>query len=357
MILLRLIILLLSIFSLTSEATKVLHVSFHKGCINNFEAVARELGLELTNFYIHDLSPYEFDGYSKGNVIYNITKKRSEKVWEKHKDFFNSHDVIVVSDTTPLSRIFLQNEWSKPLIVWICNRFDYADRASLDESFPDSAYYELLKTAAKRKNVKFIFYNEFEREYAIAKGVHLGDRVIKPYCAVAGHCFKEKIEDANKNLFFILDYHNNIHFINLQKQLQKIGIPAIRKRYSSPYELTSYRGIIHIPGAWSNLHLYENLSLGIVYFVPSIDFLNELRRENESFFMPDIKYFDHFFALSEWYSPSMSRNLIYFNSWSDLVLKVYNTNEAFKKSEEIKQFIAEHNTECLEKWRNVFCFN
>ena len=70
-----------------------------------------------------------------GNAVYNIGHQRAETVWNRHKDYFDKFDVIVTSDTAPLSRIFLQNGWRKPLIIWVCNRFDYCDYASLDLVF------------------------------------------------------------------------------------------------------------------------------------------------------------------------------------------------------------------------------
>jgi len=69
-------------------------------------------------------------------LVINVLKKFGNL----HKDYFDTFDVIVTSGTAPLHESFLQNGWTKPLIIWICNRFDYCDYASLDCNFPDQEY-------------------------------------------------------------------------------------------------------------------------------------------------------------------------------------------------------------------------
>ena len=87
----------------------VLHLSFHKGCINEINFIAQHLQFNLTSIFIHDLAHKEFDGQSSGAVLHNIGHERALNIWNKHKDYFNQFDVIITSDTAPLSRIFLQN--------------------------------------------------------------------------------------------------------------------------------------------------------------------------------------------------------------------------------------------------------
>jgi hypothetical protein len=79
---------------------KVLHMALHKGCINDFAEVARELSLDLTSWFIQD-DPVRFDKHARGNAIYNIGHDRAKRVWENNKDYFNQFDVIVTSDPAP----------------------------------------------------------------------------------------------------------------------------------------------------------------------------------------------------------------------------------------------------------------
>src|SRR5207249_2486069 len=136
----------------------VLHLTFHEGVANEFAGVAKELSLDLTTWNIHRLPPKFFDPQTQGVVLFNVGHDRAQRIWEKHKDFFNSFDVIVTSDTAPLARIFLQNDFKKHLVIWICNRFDYCDYANLDCYFPDPDFYKLFKEAAKKPNVTIAGY-------------------------------------------------------------------------------------------------------------------------------------------------------------------------------------------------------
>lgn len=104
---------------------KILHVSFHKGCIGDINNVARLLSLDIS--------------VMKADWDYLITHDRAAAIWDKYKEYFNTFDIILTSDTAPLSRIFLQNNYSGKLIIWICNRFDYPNR----DGFPDSEYFSL----------------------------------------------------------------------------------------------------------------------------------------------------------------------------------------------------------------------
>ena len=87
---------------------KVLHLSFHNGCRNDIEYVCKELKLDLT-FREFD------DGMSVGNDKYNVTHEKAENAWKKYKNFYDKFDCIITSDTAPISRVFLQNNWKKKL--------------------------------------------------------------------------------------------------------------------------------------------------------------------------------------------------------------------------------------------------
>src|SRR5689334_6402784 len=211
----------------------LLHLTFHKGCAREIEYITQHFGIKLTTMFIQSLAEYEFDPASHGNVLYNITHDRAERIWQTHKEYFDQFDLVLVSDTTPLARIFLQNNWEKPLIIWICNRFDYADAASLDGEFPDVEYYQLLRDAIKKKSVHIVAYTPFEHYYARDKGVYLGTEVIKP-CAPVSITTPHEKED----IFLIPPYHNDTLFLNLKAICDSYNIPCYNGRYNGPAELT-----------------------------------------------------------------------------------------------------------------------
>ena len=107
-----------------TKQTKALHLTFHKGCESELATISEALSIELQTWFIPDLPVHFLDGVAHGNALYNIGHERAERIWNLHKEYFEQFDVIITSDTAPLARIFLQNGFKKPLIIWICNRFD-----------------------------------------------------------------------------------------------------------------------------------------------------------------------------------------------------------------------------------------
>ena len=355
---------------------KVLHITFHPGCKNDFEEVARELDLDLTSWMIQDRGqefwgcdapygpnldlvanedfinqvdvPTTFFTVPHGNAIYNINHERAKRAWEVNKDTFYTFDTVVVSDTAPLSRIFLQNGWEKPLIIWVCNRFDYYDLPTRDETFPDNEYYKLMYDATKRKNVFFASYTPYEREYAKRKGVDWGDRIIKPIGV------KEKYDPPiRSSLRKGLKENTLLIFPRLKQDqvdqvIHECNTRAIRTwhgSYNGPEDIKGFKGGIFFPYAYSNLALFENLQRGVIHFVPTPEFLSTLK-----FYREDMTGRLHW---SEWYLAEYQKLIMYFNSWDDLKYKVDTLNSVHLKFT-IKQFGYHHRQEMLRRWRELF---
>ena len=325
---------------------KVLHISFHKGCENDIQYISTVLKFDL-EFMQFD------DGITKTNAKYNIGHDRANLCWNKYKDYFNTFDVIITSDTAPISRVFLQNNFQKRLIVWICNRFDYCDVATLDCDFPDKEYYDLVREAHYKDNVTVIGYTPFENYYAkIIRDVDVGDIYIKPIGNISSvyHNYTETNIENKETQFFIPPYHNDTIMMNLSAKITELGILNYSGIYNGPLDLVKYRGIIHIPYAWSNLALFENISLGIIYFIPSFNFLLEIKKDKDFYWTPP--FLEDMLYLSEWYNEDNKQLFIYFDSWDDLKDKIENTNyKELKKN--ILKFSVEHEDIQIAKWKEV----
>ena len=323
---------------------KVLHISFHKGCQNDIEYVAKKLGWDLS-FMEYD------DGISIGNDKYNVTKEKALSAWKKYKNFYDQHDIIITSDTTPISRVFLQNDWGKKLIIWICNRIDYSHQPSVE--FPDGEYYELIKNAKSNPNVIIIGYTLFENYYANnIKNLQIGSDCIKPIGQIEEtykNFISTKINNKEKT-FFIGPYHNDNIMINLKDKVESLGFSAYNGRYNGPLDLAEFAAVIHIPYAWSNLALFEAIQLQIIYFIPTLKFIKSLKNTGMFFWSPP--YIEDKLELSEWYCLEHKNTFVYFDSWNDLELKLQNTD--FQKQKEVlKKFGEEHEQIMLEKWKNI----
>ncbi len=346
-------VLLMSIFLIISCALearlKVLHMTFHNGCKQDFEEVAKELDLDLTTWYIQDLSRDFWEGFSAGNEIYNVGPTRAKRVWDRHKDFFNQFDAVITSDTVPLARIFLQNGWSKPLIIWICNRFDYAHpTGGIEERFPDQGYYDLMRAGTYMPNVRFISYTPYEYIYAKRRGVDVGTRIIKPLGKKEEHVdvisgIPSHIDKANTLLLFPRLEQNRVTVA--MRECAQRNITVWKGEYNGPEDLKGFKGVLLFPYAFSNLALFENLQRGIVHFVPTLRFLKHLgfirRGMGENL------------QWSEWYFDQYKDVIVYFDSWDDLKRKIETTNYHEMKRK-IRVFGQHHRQEMIQKWIDLF---
>lgn len=337
---------------------KVLHLSFHSAQIKEIEFLSKKFEFDLITWNPLDNAPYEdgniffcpFDGYSRGNRLYNIGHCRAQLIWELHKNFFKQFDLIITSDTAPLSRIFLQNNCTIPLMIWICNRLDYTNTASLDCEFPDAELYALFRKACRKKHTQIFSCTPFEIAYAHKKNIKLKKFIIKPL-GIPDEGLPKKpltLNKINREVsFFVLPYHNDK---TLPKILDALEISYYQGQYADLNDQKNFKGTIHIPHAWSSFTLFKNWSNEMIYFIPSKDFLKELSEQIEFFWSPplDWKELDY----SEWYLPQHQNLFVYFDSWEDLKRKIIDTDYKNMK-EKIKNFMHAHTEENLEKWENV----
>lgn len=353
-LLFTLIIPLSSTINVFTNPLRVLHLSFHKGCINEIKFIAQQLHFNLTSIFIHDLAPGEFDGQSSGAALYNIGRERALNIWNKHKDFFNQFDAVITSDTVPLARIFLQNNFTKPLIIWVCNRFDYADPESPACNFPDEEYYQLMRTAYHKNTVLSIPYTAFESIYAIGKNVSFNNEVIQP---IGAFNEQDKLSSIPANIdksktFFIPPYLNDTH-VNLAQECTRLDIMTYKGRYNGPNDLKDFKGIIHIPYAWSTFAFFENIQQGVPYFIPSSAFMFNLFRQGKIKWWQNSNFFKNNYHLAEWYNEQHSEIITYFDSWDDLKQKIESTDFAALRIK-IQQYAEKHRHKTLEQWRNIF---
>ena len=93
----------------------------------------------------------------------------ADTIWTNNSVYYKNFDYILTTDTTPISRIFLQNlnELNGKLIIYVSNRFDVGMKDDLE-------WVELFIYATKRKEkVTIVPFCEFEKVHAAAKGVHI----------------------------------------------------------------------------------------------------------------------------------------------------------------------------------------
>lgn len=334
----------------------MLHLTFHKGTMREIEGIAREVGWSVETWLIPELAPRFFDETSSGLCLYNIGHDRAERIWIRHADFFNQFDAIITSDTAALARIFLQNGYAKPLIIWISNRFDYHDATSLDCAFPDKEFYRLMNTAKTRPNVTVVATCPFEHYYARKKGVDTGSYVIKP-CGASLEAIQTPTIPSFVNkraCFFLPSYHNEKKFMDLETRCMHLNIPTYAGRFAAPMELQDFKGVIHLPYSWCTIALFMNTQMGLGYFVPSKKFVKSLQKKGNYWHQNSEFLFDrNKFYLSEWYSQENKELFVYFNSWKDLKNKIAQTDFAALRRR-VTAAAMKHKATMIDRWKELF---
>src|SRR6185436_4119745 len=90
-------------------------------------------------------------------------------------------------------------------------------------------------------------------------------------------------------------------------------------RYDGPADLRGFRGVVHLPYAWSTLAFFESVQQGLPYFVPSRRFLAALMRER--YWFQDREHLDAL-ELCESYAPAHASVITYFDSFDDLAAQI-----------------------------------
>jgi len=95
---------------------QAVHVTFHTACVRELDYIARTLRVALTHHVVTDPTLPAADG----NLVYNVHHARAERLWATHRRYYARFDLVIVSDTAALARVFLQQGvWTRKLIVWV----------------------------------------------------------------------------------------------------------------------------------------------------------------------------------------------------------------------------------------------
>jgi len=222
---------------------------------------------------------------------YNVSKDWAQQYYDSNRDEINSFDIVVTSDTAPLSRIFLQNvsDLEPRLVVWICNRFDYM-------IWGDVEFYSLVQTALKRKDSKVLFipYTEYEKGDSRVRlsinidktstitphGLQLSTKVIEDKAAEI-YGLNSNSEEKNLNqTIFVTRYANDQSYVNTPAILKRRDVPHISGSYTHPKQLASYAAVVTFPDAMSKFLTFETIQYGIPVVLPSISWLRKLAAGN-----------------------------------------------------------------------------
>lgn len=356
----RIIVLFLSLFFSIISKPKVLHLTFHEGSKSEVEELAKIFDFDLDSWQILQLPERSFDGISRNSHCYIMTEKRAADIYQKHKDTFASYDLIITSDIAPLCRIFLQHNWQKPLLVWVNNRFDFSIHRSAP--FPDQKYLEMFQQAKDQENVEIIGYTPYEKVHA---QTHRNITSIKSTIRPTGICTQQSQYQETQTTFraskvFFRNYINE-RKIQLGRLLSRVGIPNYTGSFAGSKDIARFKAMVHIPCVMSNYFLYENLSLGVVHFIPTKRFYKQMYMNKQVTFFDwtnpmrrnDNIPIEEIFAHCEWYNDEYKDLFVFFDNFQELASLVKKTDYAKMKEIIMKKYHV-HKKKTLSQWDKVF---
>jgi hypothetical protein len=296
---------------------KILHLSFHYGCISDLNTVFKLLNHEISHMFCMQTIPY------------HIPEHLAHHLWNTNKDTYNQYDLIITSDTVALSYIFLLhlNELKPHLIILNCNRFTYG--MDYEQKFITSLHH-LHK---KLNKITYIPYTDFERIWCGKHNVFLHERAIMPIGRYLQHindealikeCFKElktnhRTKEKNHTIF-LQNYNNHKDFMDLSKFLYDRGISVDFGSYVNIAELQDYLAIVVLPDQFSKYFTFESIQNNLIVILPSPNFLMQLVRQPGYYFNIEGskgQLTQDYINLCEWYKYPECR--FYFDSFDELI--------------------------------------
>ena len=329
---------------------KVLHISHHIGCFRDQQYILNKLDIHVDNYKFSD-------------NVFRITKEIADDFWSKNEDLFNSYDYILISDTAPLSRPFLQNihKLKPKLIIWICNRFDYGMSG-------DSEYYNLFRESVNNPQVKIAASTFFEKLWCMQYGINIMfNPVINPlgkhdsdFNIPRANVFNEmyggekELPDADA---FVPFYHNDNRFFQMADYLRSNNLSVYNGTFYSPHQLSKYSAFVTLPDTFCKWFSFESIHNNIPVLLPSVELLMKLSKQGNYLF--NITGYggaeiltEDLAILSEWYNPQLEKCRCYFDSIEEIpniiqTLKTSGKQDFTKYSQVLEQDI-------LDKWRLIY---
>ncbi|KAI8607632.1 hypothetical protein BC830DRAFT_1175126 [Chytriomyces sp. MP71] len=277
----------------TQETSKprILYYNVHPGTQGDFPVLclnALTHGLQQANFKVIltrlDLAFSSYNPYNFGYGM-NASYARQLIAEGKAREFCDSADIIVVSDTCPHARFLLEtfldpdpaNHCSAKIALELTNRFDWGyEEFSPHEHVSYRAFMWRI-VAEHADKVFWVANNPLEprqvADMAIATPLF---RLLRPigYSEVPAL----EVDAAQANLPMVRTKKDS----PILKHLDTLGVKylhvvqGVHSPYGGPKTAAKYRAFVEFPYQASTMKLYENIAAGVTVLVPSPKFYFEL---------------------------------------------------------------------------------
>ena len=334
----------------------ILYISRHNGTIDDMSYVASSLNMSIT---------CQLPTHKYGDVNRFMMTKESLM----YKNIIcESFDFIIVGDTNPDGIEFLVdvNKCRSTIIIHTTNRFDWIS----------SYHFNIILNQAFNEHpskVLSVVNNPSEIIYMNKKGVYPTKyHLIRPTGYTRNYNMndsKEVIDKKNtkagkmdKLVLIDKDYYHKelVHSMNLNN----ITFDVYSNEYGGPKTLLRYKAYIFIPYQTSVMSFMQNLKVGVVYMIPSIDLYIELYlNSNVLLDLHDFRYNTtklnikqklnkRFKKYMEWWNDDLKDIVIYFDSWKDLKYKLVDSKFDCYSNNSIK-YADKISKKSLEQWSDI----
>jgi hypothetical protein len=341
------------------DPLKILLVNFHPGVENEVKAVVRK-AVEPLNMTVQFT---QIRGV--GDVAgYHVTDEAATAYYPLHPEHcdVNRYDVIIGGDVLAYSRPYLQAACKTNIILYSTNRFDF--------QLHDPNWAALLSSASRWPNVRFIINNLYE-PYYLRTFRHVNPHVYG-YAPSTGliSATAEAMQAESEIDWshvghdeFLLDDRAEQHFLIDLCLRQNVPPPRlIPHRHGGPLPLAG-RFLVHIPYQVNVMSLFENLNVGAIFIVPSIDLYWHWLQTGGPFFIytedpSEIKWTkEELWYYVDWWRPDLSKLFFYFDSLDDLApgsaFRERVVRDAPHKQKIIKEYMTYHVDRAVEVWRQA----
>ena len=343
-----------------SASLRVLVVNGHGGVSNELRYVLSEVAL-LTDTRV-DVT---FDvGYDE----YIIPQDSADGWYAAHRHHCEGparYDVIIIGDTIPLSRPYLQAGCpSVAIVLYVSNRYDYA-------LHNDSVFQQLIAAAVRRPNVRVLQNNLAEQWYAThfsSMDLHVFDYIpqtggISPIQCDMYVESQHELPPANDSTIYIL---NKLHAPrSLIQPLLAIGVEltVLPGKYGGQIALAN-RIIVHSPYQTNTMTLFEALRVNVTFLIPALPLFRSWmdaglatigdKGPNEQFLTAaDITELE-MAQVVDWWRPELAPLMYHFDTLEDLREGSHFRQRVMREAPQhrlyLQHYMEEHTHNVTQQW-------
>jgi len=338
----------------------LLHISRHGGNLRDMLSICGLLGVRSE--VVHLLGPMD------------ISKVYVQDDWARNGVYYQQFDMILVSDTSAIARIFLEHldAFKGRLIVYVCNRIDQG-------MTHDPEYLPLYRHAAanERRRVSFVHFCAFEALYAASKGIDLWDRPVIPplgdwvpvsdeklginwevkaYGPVGDPWAGRSISgDVDRQDTYYVNHYMNEQDMDLMGGCKQHGLNCF---IGYATHVDAFKAMIVLPNSVCKIAPFDAMQRGLVAFVPTRNLLEKMIR-GEVF--PRNRYYSYMgggIANATSYCTWMQHPEchVQFDSMDELWAKMKSTDlkDLNMIRNNCSQKVVVHRHTVLSQWRDVF---